>query len=63
MTTLRALWNLFLLAWKTRFRLNGRYWTWRRETAFGSDPAQMPSAAARRHMILRYGAWVSSMRK
>jgi hypothetical protein len=61
-TVLRALWNLLILGWKTRFRVNGAYWAWRRETGFGTDAAHMPNAAARRHAMLEYGAWVGQMR-
>ncbi len=61
-TMIRAAWNLFLLGCKTGFKLNGPYWTWRRETGFGVDPAKMPSAAERRHAMLEYGAWVGQMR-
>ncbi|MBL9141997.1 MAG: hypothetical protein JNK53_09045 [Phycisphaerae bacterium] len=59
---LRSIWNLFLLACKTGFKLNGPYWRWRRETVFGTDPAKMPSAAERRKAVLEYGAWVGHMR-
>lgn len=56
-----ALWALFRLGWATRFRLNGKYWTWRRETAFGVDPQRMPSARARRDAVLEYAHWVRCM--
>ena len=62
MHVLSGAWNLFLLGWKTRFRLRGRYWSWRMETAFGTDPARMPPAAERRRAALAYGAWVGRMR-
>ncbi len=62
MQTISALWNLFLLGWKTGFRMRGPYWRWRMETAFGTDAARMPTAAARRRAVLEYGAWVGRMR-
>ena len=60
---IRGAWNLFLLGWATGFRLRGRYWSWRMETAFGADRAKWPSAAARRRAALEYGAWVGAMRR
>lgn len=58
-----ASWELLRLAWATGFRLRGKYWRWRRETAFGTDAARMPDAAARREAILEYGRWVGRMRR
>ena len=60
---IRGAWNLFLLGWATGFRLRGRYWSWRMETAFGADRAKWPSAAERRRAALEYGAWVGAMRR
>ena len=62
MHAVRGAWNLFLLGLATRFRLRGRYWSWRNETAFGADRAAWPSAAERRRAALEYGAWVGRMR-
>ncbi|MBX3356531.1 MAG: hypothetical protein KF724_12615 [Phycisphaeraceae bacterium] len=59
----RALWQLARLAWAVRFRLNGPYLRWRRETAFGHDPSKWPSPAERRAAVLRYGAWMSQMKR
>lgn len=59
---MRGAWNLLLLAFSTRFRLRGAYWTWRRETGFGTDPARMPGAAEQRRAMLEYGEWVGQMR-
>lgn len=56
--TLGGLWELLLLATKTRFRLNSAYWRWRHETAFGHDPARMPPRRERWRAILEYGRWV-----
>ena len=63
MHALRGIWNLALLGAKTGFRLRGRYWTWRMETAFGADRSKWPSAAARRKAAIEYGAWVGEMRR
>ncbi|MDZ4831277.1 MAG: hypothetical protein SGJ09_13905 [Phycisphaerae bacterium] len=50
------------LAWAVRFRMNGAYLVWRRETAFGHDPASLPTSAARRRAIIDYANWCASMR-
>jgi len=60
---LTALFALAVLAWRTRFRLNGAYWRWRRETAFGGDQAKWPSRKARREAMLHYGRWVHTMQR
>ena len=62
MRTLSGIWNLALLGLRTRFRFRGRYWSWRMETAFGTDRAKWPSARERRRAAIAYGAWVGSMR-
>ena len=61
--TLGGLWELFILAVKTRFRLRGSYWTWRHETAFGTDRSRMPSRAQRVRAILDYGRWLWRMKR
>ncbi len=58
----RGAWQLLMLAWAVRFRIRGAYLTWRRETAFGSDPARWPPPAERRRAMLEYGAWVARMK-
>ncbi|HMN96278.1 MAG TPA: hypothetical protein PKC43_08195 [Phycisphaerales bacterium] len=58
-----ALWALFVLLSRTRFRRGGRYWRWRDETAFGLDPTRRPSAAERRGAMLDYGEWVHRMKR
>lgn len=58
----RAMWNLFLLGCKAGFNTSNPYWKWRKETAFGSDPARMPSAAEQRRAMIEYGEWVGHMR-
>ena len=55
--------GLLYLAVVTRFRLRGRYWTWRMETALGSDRSAWPRARTRRHAILSYGAWSRRLRR
>jgi hypothetical protein len=63
MHAFRGAWNLFLLGLATRFRLRGKYWSWRMETAFGADRSRWPSARERRRAALEYGAWVGQMRR
>ena len=55
--------GLLYLAVVTRFRLRGRYWTWRMETALGSDRSAWPSARERRRAILLYGGWSHRLRR
>jgi hypothetical protein len=61
--TLGGLWALLRLAAASRFRLGGRYWRWREETAFGADPSRRPRWSERARQVMRYGRWVSSMRR
>ena len=56
--TLGGLWELFRLAIISRGRLRGRYWRWRAETAYGSDPEQRPPSRERLRAVLAYGRWV-----
>ncbi|MEI7876435.1 MAG: hypothetical protein DWI09_02150 [Planctomycetota bacterium] len=58
-----ALLGLLRLGFATRLRVGGAYWKWRKETAFGSDPAKWPSAAERRHAMLEYARWTQAMRR
>lgn len=60
--TLRGLCCLLSMAAATRFRMRGAYWSWRRETAFGSDLSRGPSARERRRAILEYARWAARMR-
>lgn len=60
---LASLLGLLRLGLATRFRVNGAYWKWRKETAFGADPSKWPSASARRHAMLEYAAWSWRMRR
>lgn len=59
--TIGGLWQLFLLAARSRFRLTGRYWAWRRETAFGrSNPRSRRETL---HAVLEYGRWIHRMKR
>jgi len=61
--TLGGLAALCRLAAACGFRFRGRYWRWRMETAFGSDPADWPPRRERLGAILDYGRWVYRMRR
>jgi hypothetical protein len=61
--TLGGLWELFLLAVGSRFRVRGPYWRWRYETAFGGDPAARPPRRQRLRAMLDYGRWVYRMKR
>lgn len=61
--TLGGLWELALMAMRSRCRLRSRYWRWRRETAFGNDPEHMPPAAERRRQILAFARWAYRMKR
>jgi len=61
--TIGGLWELALLAGRTRFRLSGPYWRWRMETAFGSDQAHQPPRRQRLMAMLEYGQWVYRMKR
>ncbi|MSR41341.1 MAG: hypothetical protein EXS10_05495 [Phycisphaerales bacterium] len=58
-----SLLGLLRLGIATRFRVGGRYWKWREETAFGSDRSKWPSAKVRRHSMLEYARWAWQMRR
>jgi hypothetical protein len=61
--TIGGLWELLLLAARSRFRLSGPYWRWRGETAFGGDPARRPGRRERLGQVLAYGRWVYRMKR
>ena len=61
--TLGGLWELLVLAIRSRFRMGGAYWRWRSETAFGADPAQRPPLPERFRQVIAYGRWVHRMKK
>ncbi|HEB60289.1 MAG TPA: hypothetical protein ENJ06_00530 [Phycisphaeraceae bacterium] len=55
-----ALYELLRLLLLSRFRLRGRYWRWRMETAWGNNP---PGKREMLRAILEYARWVRSMRR
>ncbi len=59
--TLGALWQLFRLAWITRFRFQGPYWQWRLHTAFGRGYPQRRTELFK--AVLEYGRWVHRTRR
>jgi hypothetical protein len=63
MNTLGGIWALVLLAASSGFRLGGRYWRWRRETAFGRDSGARPGPWRRVRATLEYGRWVHRMKR
>ncbi len=64
---IRSLLGLLRLGLSTRFRVNGAYWKWRKETAFGDADmkwgASAPTEAERRRAMLEYAAWAQRMRR
>ena len=54
---LTALWELAILVAQSGFRVRGPYLTWRRETAFGDDPARLPPRGERIHAVLIAWPW------
>ncbi len=59
--TLWALYELARLGVVTRFNFRGKYWTWRWQTAMGSNPTI--SRTERWRAMLEYGRWVARMRR
>lgn len=60
LTTPAACWQLLRLLALSRFRLKGRYWAWRRQTAFGRGLPETRSERLR--TTLDYGRWIARMR-
>jgi hypothetical protein len=60
---LGGLWELLLLAGRSRFRLRSGYWRWRAETAFGAGPQPRPTRWRRARAVLEYGRWVHRMKR
>ena len=58
-----GVWELCRLALKTRCRLRGKYWRWRYETAFGSEPDRYTTRWQRLRSMIEYGKWVHRMRR
>ena len=61
--TLGGLWELALIAVRSRGRLGSGYWKWRAETAFGSDPTRRPPVHQRLRQVMAYGRWVHRMKR
>ena len=61
--TLGGLWEIGVLAVRSRFRLRGPYWRWRHETAFGTRAAARPTRWRRVVAVLGYGRWVYRMKR
>ncbi|MFG0329769.1 MAG: hypothetical protein ACF8PN_07725 [Phycisphaerales bacterium] len=55
-----GVWGLLLMGFATGFRLRGRYWRWRDETAFGGFKVERGS---KWRAALHYGQWVTRMRR
>lgn len=61
--TIGGIWALLVLALTTRCRLRGKYWRWRYETAFGSEPDKYTTRRQRLRAMIEYGKWVRRMKK
>jgi hypothetical protein len=61
--TIGGLWALVILGFRTRFRMRGKYWRWRYETAFGHDPDKYTTRRQRFFAMIEYGKWVHRMKK
>jgi hypothetical protein len=58
--TLGGIYELIRLAFMSRFRFRGPYWTWRLHTAFGRG---FPGRIELLHAVLAYGRWVYRQRR
>lgn len=58
--TLGGIYQLARLAFITRLKFRGPYWTWRLHTAFGRG---YPPAGEMLRGILDYGRWMHRMRR
>jgi hypothetical protein len=56
-----ALYTLARLGIATNFRLRGKYWTWRWQTAWGSG--EQPSSKQKWAAALEYARWVAKMKR
>ncbi len=59
--TLGGMWELLRLAWVTKFKFRGAYWSWRMHTAYGA--AGRPPRGRLVHDTLEYARWVRRMRQ
>jgi hypothetical protein len=57
-----AIWVLVTLGWVSRFRLSGRYWAWRTQTAFPEGSASH-SQLGKLGLVLEYAKWAWRMRR
>ncbi len=57
MQWIRAVIGFGLVLVASRGRLWGRWWKWRQETAFGSNPQAVPGSM-RRHAMRDFFAWI-----
>ncbi len=57
-----ALWVLMTLAIASKFRLKGRYWSWRTQTAF-PDGKPPRSAGGLIKLSLEYASWAWRIRR
>lgn len=60
MRTIRGVVLLALMVARSRFRLGGAYWAWRRETAEGLDAPF--GVRERLGAVLEYARWLDRMR-
>jgi hypothetical protein len=61
--TIFGLFDVLLIVMRSGFRLNGAYWRWRTETAFGQDRAHWPPRRQRLAATLEYARWVHRMKR
>jgi len=59
--TLAGCWQLLRLLILSRFRIRGRYWHWRQETAFGRGMPRNRLETIK--ALLEYGRWMARVRK
>ncbi len=59
--TVSGCWQLLRLLVLSRFRIRGRYWRWREETAFGRGRPQNRRETIK--ALLEYGRWMARVRK
>jgi len=58
--TVAGLWFLLVILLRSRFRLGGPYWVWRRRTAVGHERRPTRETVAG---VLEYARWVARMRR
>lgn len=60
MKTIFGVWALLRLGLESKFRVRGKYWKWRKDTAFGHF---LVKDGEKRRAMLEYGKWVAEMQK